>query len=166
MMKFGVIVGVSAFLLAMPVRAEDFKVTVVAILASDRHKEINPKLVQIADEIRKRDQSLTGWRIERTTAKTIKLNQKESFPLFGDINADVTVLAGEDKEKSLRLNVKAPHAGEVTYTNKADKFFPIMTRYQTEKDKERLIFAVMVKPVPSKEAEKDKDKEKEKTPDK
>lgn len=166
MMIRGLLLGMMFLAVASPARAEDYKITVVAILASDRHKDVNPKLVQIADEIRKRDQSLTGWKIERTTAKTIKLNQKESFPLYGDINADVTVLAGEDKDKSFRLNVKAPHAGEVTYTNKADKFFPIMTRYQTEKDKERLIFAVMVKPVPSKDGEKDKEKEKDKTPDK
>jgi hypothetical protein len=163
MTKPGWIFGIIALFVAMPVRAEDFKVTVVAILASDRHKEINPKLVQIADEIRKRDQSLTGWKIERTTAKTLKLNQKEAFPLYGDINAEVTVLSGEDKEKSLRLNVKAPHAGEVTYTNKADKFFPIMTRYQTEKDKERLIIAVMVKPVPSKSIDKEKEKPSDKS---
>ena len=45
----------------------------------------------------------------------------------------------------VRLAVKAPLAGEITYTTCCSKFFPIMTRYLT-KDNERLIIAIMVKP--------------------
>jgi len=65
------------------------------------------------------------------------------------------VLAREDKEKDkdkkIRMNVKAQHAGEITYSTIPDKFFPILTRYQTDKDKDRLIYAVMVKLIPAKD---------------
>jgi hypothetical protein len=139
---------------AAPLRADDFEVTVVAILASDRHKEIDPKIKPLAEEIRKKDQSLTGWKIARQSRETLQLNQKHSFKLVDDINADVTVLAREDKDKEkdkrIRVNVKAPHAGEVTYSTVPDKFFPVLTRYQTDKDKERLVYAVMVKVLPAK----------------
>lgn len=145
------------------VRADDVRVTVVAILASDRHQTIDPKLKAIAEEVRKRDQSfqsMTGWKIERTTAKTLLLEKKESFPLINDVAAEITVLSKDDKEKKIKVMVKCPHCGEVTYSTVADKYFPIMTRYQTDPNKERLIFAVMVKPIPPKEKEKDKTPEK------
>ncbi len=133
-------------------RADDYEVTVVAILASDRHKVIDAKLKPIAEEIRQKDQTLTGWKIARQSKETLHLNQKHSFKLVDDVSADVTVLAQEskDKDKKVRVSVKAPHAGEVTYATVPDKFFPILTRYQTEKDKDRLVYAVMVKILPAK----------------
>jgi hypothetical protein len=128
---------------------------VIAILASDRHQNIEPKLKPLADEIRKKEPTLTGWKIARQSKETLHLNQKQSFKLVDDISADVTVLAREDKEKDkdkkIRMNVKAPHAGEITYSTIPDKFFPILTRYQTEKDKDRLVYAVMVKLLPAKD---------------
>jgi hypothetical protein len=158
-----------ALFFVSPLRADDFRVTVVAILGSDRHSEIDPKLKNIADQLKKRDPSLTGWKIDRTTVKTLKLNEKEKFPLVGDVNADVAVLGAQDADKKIRLNIKAPHAGEVTGGITAEKFFPVWTRYQTDKDKQRLVFAVMVKQVPSKDKDdkdkgKDKDKDKDKAP--
>lgn len=156
MMRFSIVFFAALYLLAAtsPARAEDYEITVVAILASDRHKSIDEKLKPLADEIRKKDQSLTGWKIARTSRETVQLNHKQSFKLVDDIAADVTVLARDDKEKDkdkkVRLNVRAPHAGEITYSTVPDKFFPILTRYQTDKDKERLVYAVMVKILPPK----------------
>jgi len=141
---------------ALPVRADDIRVTVVAVLASDRHKNIDPKLAGLANEVRQRDSGLTGFKLERTTSKVVALNQKEAFPLVTDVTADVTILSRDEKEKKIRLTVKAPYAGEITYTTVYDKYFPVLTRYQTDKDKERLILAIMVKPEPAKEKDKDK----------
>ncbi|MBX7106298.1 MAG: hypothetical protein K1X57_19630 [Gemmataceae bacterium] len=141
---------VFSFLMSVA-RAEDYRVTVVAVLASDRHKTIDPKLAQLAEEVRKRDQTLTGFKIERTTVETIPLGQKKSFPLVADVSADVTVVSYDPKERKIKVTAKAPHAGEITYTTVPDKFFPILTRYQTEKDKDHLIYALAIKPVPSKD---------------
>ncbi len=154
MMKVSIIsmTAIIMFAVASPLRAEEFEITVVAILASDRHKVIDPKLKPIAEEIRKKELTLTGWKIARQSKETLQLNQKHAFKLVDEISADVTVLAREDKdkEKKVRINVKAPHAGEITYSTVPDKFFPILTRYQTDKDKERLVYAVMVKILPAK----------------
>lgn len=139
-------IAVVAFVSCGLARAQEVDVTVVAILASDRHTEIDKKLQKIAEEVRKREPSFTGFRIARTTFKKEPLNHKESFALMGELAADITVLSVDEKEKKVKLTVKAPHAGEVTYTTVPEKYFPILTRYQTDKDKERLILAVMVKP--------------------
>lgn len=141
------------FVAANPLRADDFEVTVIAILASDRHKVIDEKLKPIAEEIKKKDPTLTGWKVSRQSKETLKLNQKHSFELVDKVTAEVTVLAQEtkDKDKKVRINVKAPHAGEITYSTVLDKFFPVLTRYQTEPNKDRLVYAVMVKIVPAKQ---------------
>jgi hypothetical protein len=115
-------------------------------------------LTAIAEEFRKRDAALTGWRIERTTAETMSLGQKKSFPLVDGIAADVVVASRDAKDNKLKVTVRSPHAGEITYTTVPDKFFPILTRYQTEQNKERLVYAVMVKPVVMKDKDAKSDK--------
>lgn len=155
-MKSVCTLAIAVLIVAYPGRlqAEDFEVTVVTILASDRHKNIEPKLKAVAEEIQKKDHSLTGWRIERTTRETMPLNHKHTFKLVDDVAAEITLLAKEEKEKDkdkrVRVNVKVPHAGEITYSTVPDKYFPVLTRYQTNKDKERLVYAIMVKFLPPK----------------
>jgi hypothetical protein len=138
---------------AAPSRAEDVQVTIVAITASDRNQNVNPKLKEIASEVKKRDASLTGYKLERTTSKAVNVGQKESFALVDGATADITVLQKDDSRQRVRLALKAPLVGEITYSTCYDKFFPVVTRYLTTNDRERLIVAVMVKPVAK---EKDK----------
>lgn len=142
---------VLAFVAAGPAWADEFRVTVVSVLASDRHTNIDAKLAALAEEVRKRDQSLTGFRIERSTVETIPAQQKKAFPLVGDLTTDVTVVSFDAKEKKVKVTIKGPTTGDITYTTVPDKFFPVLTRHQTEKEKERLVFAVMVRPVPAKD---------------
>jgi hypothetical protein len=134
-------------------RAEDVQVTIVAIKASDRNQDIHPKLEEIAREVKKRDASLTGYKLERTTSKGVNVGQKESFALVDGATADITVLQKDDSKQRVRLALKAPLVGEITYSTCYDKFFPIVTRFLTTNDRERLIVAVMVK-----QPAKDKDK--------
>jgi len=165
MFRIAAIALVTGLLWPASIHAQDVKVSVVAILVSDRHKTIDPKLASIADEVRKRDpsfQNMTGWKIERTTSKNLSLDKKESFPLVGDVAAEITIQSKEDKDKKTKVTVKCPHCGEVTYSTVSDKYFPVVTRYQTDQNKERLIFAVMVKPLPPKDSDKEKDKKAEK----
>lgn len=130
--------------------AQDVRVTVVAILASDRHQNVDSKLQALAAEIKKRDDRLTGFKIDRTTSKPLAIGQKDTFQLISDLTADVTLVQRDEKDNKVRLTVKAPHVGEITYSTSYGKYFPIMTRYQTEKEKEWLILAVMATNQPPK----------------
>ncbi|MFO0810997.1 MAG: hypothetical protein U0746_20400 [Gemmataceae bacterium] len=129
-------------------RAQDVRVTVVAIAASDRTTIVNPKLAEIAREVKKHDPSLTGFRIANTESQEFTVGQKQSFKKLvdDDASADITVTAKNDTKHRVRLAVKPPSVGEIVYETGYDKFFPIVTRY-TAKTGERLIVAIMVKPV-------------------
>ena len=70
-----------------------------------------------------------------------------------DATTDITVLGKDDTGERVRLAVKAPLVGEITYLTCYGKFVPIVTRYLTKNDRERLIVAIMVKSMA-----KDKDK--------
>jgi len=123
-------------------RADDAKVTIVTILASANHHDVDPKLQQIAVEVKKHEQSLTGFKIHNSQFKPVSLGQKEKFDLVNDQSADVTVISRQDDKKRISLAVKPPTVGEITYSICYDKFFPIVTRYVTAN--ERLIIAIMV----------------------
>src|SRR5262245_34878811 len=123
-------------------RADDAKVTIVTILASASHQEIDPKLQQIAAEVKKHEQSLTGFKIHNSQFKSLNVGQKEKFDLINDQSADVTVISKMDEKKRINLAVKPPTVGEITYSICYDKFFPIVTRYVNAN--ERLIIAIMV----------------------
>jgi len=127
-------------------RAEEpVKVTVVAVLASDKHTRIDPKLQDLAREVQKKDPTLTGFKVGRVTSLPLKVGQKETFGLTDDASVEVTVLQPEGKEQKPRLAIKTPQVGEVVYETCCGKFFPIFTRYRTDKQ-EHVIMAVMVKP--------------------
>lgn len=145
-----------ALVVVPAVRAQDVSVTVVAIAASDRAKDVDPKLAQIATEVKKHDANLTGYRLDRTTAQEFNVGQKQSFRLIDDTAMDVTVTRKDDSKNRVRLTVKPPSVGEIVYETGYDKFFPIVTRH-TAKSGERLIVAIMVKPVTPSAAKPAKD---------
>jgi len=130
-----------------PARAEDGKiqVTVLAILATDKNTKIDEKLKDVAKEIQKKEPTLTGFVLERITIKSIKLGEKETFPLVDEKTVVVILAEKNEKDNAISLTIKPPTLGDITYTCCCGKFFPVVTRYQT-KDKDRLIVAVMVKP--------------------
>jgi hypothetical protein len=124
--------------------AEEVKVTVLAILATDRNNTIEAGLKEIAERVQKQDSKLTGFRQARQTSKPVVVGDgsKEMFVLVEDQLVAVTVEAAM-KNAKVRLTIKPPTLGEITYTTTCDKFFPIVTRHVT-KAKERLIIAIMV----------------------
>lgn len=145
-----VLVGLAtlcATLLTAPrVVADDRTVTVIAILASDKNTKVDDKLKSIAEEVKKVEPSLTGFRIAHQSSKALAVGKRETFALVDREEASVVLQEVCPKDENrFRLAVKAPMVGEITYSCCCGKFFPIMTRYQT-KDGERLILAVMVKP--------------------
>lgn len=125
-----------------PARADEIKITVLAILATDRNTNVDADLKEIAERVQKQEPKLTGFRQGRQSVKSVALGEKESFTLLEDQVVTVKVEDVGKKEK-IRLTIKPPTLGEITYTTCCDKFFPIVTRHVT-KDKERLIIAIMV----------------------
>jgi len=126
-------------------RAEEVKVTVVVILATDRNKEVARELKCIAQEVQKKYPNLTSFRLEQITRKSLPVGKSEQFALVDDEVAMVLVRHAADSKNRVGLTVKAPLQGEIQYTTCCGKFLLIVTRYQT-KDEDRLILAIRVQP--------------------
>jgi hypothetical protein len=125
--------------------ADDARVTVVTILASSNNTTVDPKLNQLAAEVKKHEQNLTGFKLVNSQARDVTVGQKESFKLLDDgASADVTILGREDAKKRFRMSVKPPMVGEINYSISYEKYFPIVTRLLS--NNERLIIAIMVQP--------------------
>jgi hypothetical protein len=127
----------------------DAKVTVVAILATDRNSEVDPKVKCVADEVQKLDDHkyLTGFRQARMTTHGAVIGKAVTFNLVDSQEVSVTVLDVAGVQGKVRLTVKPPTLGNITYSTACGKCLPIVTRYKT-KDNELLIIAVLVKQCP------------------
>jgi hypothetical protein len=127
-------------------RAQDVRVTVVTILASDKSDFIDPKLKDLAHEVKSREPNLTGYRLGKTAHRDISFNQKQAIKLFDDkdFSTDVTLIGKDDTSKRVEIEIKPPMIGAIRYEVAYEKFFPIVTRAVV--DGERLIIAYMVKP--------------------
>ena len=140
----GITAGFASATLAS--RAEEVRVTVVVILATDRNDEVDCELESIAEQVQKKYPHLTGFHLEEISRKSLTVGKKEKFPLIDEQTALVLVRHGADSNNRVGLTVKAPLQGEIQYTTCCGKFLPIVTRYQTKEDKERLILAIRVQP--------------------
>ena len=129
----------------MKERPKRVKVTMVAILATDRNSEVDRRLKDIAAEIRKMNPQLKGFKLVSWEIKSLAVDEKVVFPLVDDQVAHVVIRRSADEDNRIILAVTAPRQGEVTYSSACGKFLAIVTRYQTQ-DKERLILAVRVQP--------------------
>jgi hypothetical protein len=128
-------------------QAQDVRVTVITVMASDKTKFVDPKLNDLAKEVSNREPTLTGYRLGTTTSKEINIGQKEVVDLIEKtVTADVKLIAKNDSKKQVTIEVKPPLVKTVTYATNYEKFFPIITGYQANNG-ERLIIAIMVKPV-------------------
>lgn len=134
-----------AALAQQPKEEPRVQVTVLAILATDKNKTVDPQLKCVAQKVQKMEPDLTGFRIARTSTRSIEVSKASKFMLVEGVPVSVTVEQGPDKDNRVGLTIKPPQLGEICYLSCCGKFFPIVTRYQT-KDKERLIIAIMVEP--------------------
>jgi hypothetical protein len=126
--------------------AQEVRVTIVVILATNQNTHVDCELKCIAREVQKKEPGLTGFRLEDTTRKTLTVGKKEAFPLIDKEVATVLVRQVRKKTENshrVSLTVKPPCMGGIEYTTCCGKFFPILTRYRTQ-DKERLIIAIRV----------------------
>jgi len=125
------------------------KVSVVAVLASDQHKEVDPRLACIAKEMQKMDPRLTGFKMAKMTCKSLAVGTRQSFDLVGDQQVAITVEQGADPKGWVQLRVTPPLLGEISYKTTCGKYLPIVTRYRTPQN-EMLILAIRVQPCPGK----------------
>ena len=133
--------------LSSSVRAEDIKVTVVAILAStDKNAPVDPELEAVAAAVRKNYPDFTGFRVGRTTCLPVAVGKEAFFPLVDDVKATVEIVQGKDKKDRIRVKVKPPMLSEVSMSCCCEKFVPFVTPYVTKTKGEQLIIAVMVNP--------------------
>src|SRR5262249_33682398 len=104
-------------------RAEEVRVTVVVILATDRNSEVDGELKCIAQEVQKKYPNLTGFRLEQITRKALPVGKSEQFALVDHEVATVLVRHAADSNNRVGLTVKAPLQGEIRYTSCCGKFF-------------------------------------------
>jgi hypothetical protein len=121
------------------------RVTVVVVLASTEKTGIDPKLVDLAKEVQKRDEKLLGFKLVSSEAKSVPVGDSTTFKLVDKQELKVKVEKPKDDNGRVGLTIKPPDLGEVTYACSCEKFFPVVTPYKT-KTGEVLIIAVMAKP--------------------
>jgi hypothetical protein len=126
-------------------RAENIQVTVLAIVATDKDTKIDPELKCLAEELRKKEPSLTGFRLVRTTRKSVPVGGEDTFPLLDNKEVTVCIKSGVDKEKKVRLTIKGTGRDEIMASVICGKCWPVRTKHVT-KDEERLFLAILIKP--------------------
>jgi hypothetical protein len=138
---------------AAPAAAEEIEVKVLAILVSEQHKDVHPKLKEFAREVQKKDSNLTGFKLARTTVESLDLGETKKFTLVNGQVVEVTVNKERNEKGRITLTIKPPKLDQITYECACDKFFSMATQHYVGKgkDKEQLFIAVMAKPcVPAK----------------
>lgn len=125
------------------------RVTVVVVLASSHSAEVDPKLDELAKEVRKRAPGLTGFRAVAALQKSIPVGKSHTFDLPDRQKLEVAVDRPRDADGRVRLTVRPPGLGAITYACRCDKFFPVVTPHVTPAG-DRLIVAVMAKPCTTK----------------
>jgi hypothetical protein len=121
------------------------KVSVIAILASDRDDMIDSRLKCIACEVQKTHKKLKGFQVSHMTCRSLAVGARGTFDLVADQTATVTVQHGADKDDRVELKVAPPQMGEITYDTCCGKFLPIVTPFRT-RNNDLLIIAVRVQP--------------------
>jgi hypothetical protein len=145
-------------LAACPPAAKDdeIEVKVLAILASEHHTKVHPKLTEFARQVRKKDPKLTGFKLDRTTVESLKLGETKKVPVPGGDVVEVTVDKERDENGRITLTIKPPKLDAIKYECACDKYFSVATQQFVGKEKEReqLFIAVMAKPCKLPKAEK------------
>jgi hypothetical protein len=128
---------------------DEVKVTVVAVLATSKNKDVDPKCACLPKEVQKNHPELTGFKIKRWSCRDLSVGNSFDFPSGlqdkdGPVTIPVSIKKGKGKDDRIGLTVKPPLAsGDIEYASCCGKFFPIMTPYKT-KDGETLIIAIRV----------------------
>jgi hypothetical protein len=133
---------------ACPPPADEVEVKVLAILASEHHTTVDPKLTEFAKQVQRKEPALTGFKLDHSSGDTLKLGQTKTFPLSGDEVVEVTVNKERNEKGRITLTIKPPKLKQITYACVCDKFFSIATEHYEGKGKDRaqLFIAVQASP--------------------
>ena len=150
-----ILIGVMG-LLALPLvladdkspKPEKIEVYVLAILASEHHGKVDDKLTKFAEEIKKTDKKLTGFKLDKTYTRSIPLGETSKFEVPGGEVVEVTPNKPKDENGRITLTVKPPKLTPVTYECVCGKFVALATQHHVgEKEKRAQLFvAVSAKP--------------------
>lgn len=125
--------------------AKKVKVTVVVILANECCDHVDPALVLIADEVRKKNPNLKGFTLASMTCDSLEVEKKAVFKLVDDKTAEIIIIQPADKNDRVVLAVKPPMQGPIVYRTVCGKFLPIVTPVRMKND-ELVIIAIRVQP--------------------
>jgi hypothetical protein len=125
--------------------ADKIKVTFVVILAKEEGGEIDPRLVQIAEEVQKRDPQLKSFKVQSITVRKLAEDEKSAFNLVEQKSADIVIKQRADEDNKVVISITPPDQGEIVLGAACGKYLPYVMRHQT-KNRERLILALRVDP--------------------
>jgi hypothetical protein len=125
--------------------AEEVRVCVIAIVATERNDKVDPKLTCIAREVQKKNPKLKGFTFTDLGCKSVTVGEPKEFKLPGDEVATITVRRAADEHNRVRLEVKPPRMKRISYETICGKFLAIMTPVHTG-DGDVVILAVRVTP--------------------
>jgi hypothetical protein len=128
--------------------ADEIEVRVLAILASEHHTEVDPRLTEFAKQVQKKQPSLTGFKVDRSSRCELTLGQTKTFPLSGDEVVEVTVNKERNEKGSAILTVKPPKLKQLTYECVCGKYFAIATEHYEGKGKDRAQLFIAIKASP------------------
>jgi len=132
-----------------PPAKEAIEVQVLAILVSENHKNVHPKLVDFATLVQVRQPKLTGFKLEQTTVlQSLQLGQSEKVRLVGKEVVEVTVNKERNEKGRIMLTITPPGLNQITYECACSKFFSMATQHYVGKgkDREQLFIAIMASP--------------------
>lgn len=123
---------------------EPYKVTVLAILASEQHTEIDKRLVDFAKEVQKKNPKLTGFKVAHICTEKLALGVTKTCALADRQTMEVTLNASKTEEGKVTITLKPPNISQISYLCVCERAFSMATNHFT-KDKEQLFIAVTAK---------------------
>jgi hypothetical protein len=121
------------------------KVTVLVVLATADSQPIEPKLRSLAVEVRKREPNLNSFKHEKTIARSIANQTSLDIEVLAKQILRVKVEQPRNPDGRVKLTIRPPGVGEITYECVCGKYFPVVTP-QVTANGERLILAIMATP--------------------
>jgi hypothetical protein len=130
--------------------AKRARISVLVILASETDTYVDPKLSCIAEQVRRMDPKLKGFRMGDMSWRSLQLGKAETFLVEGQTTSITVQKAPERMDRIGQLVVVPPMMGQITYLTPCGKFLPIYTPIVTKKG-EKVFIAVRVQPCPGSE---------------
>ena len=128
--------------------ADEIEVKIVAILASEHHKDVDKRLTEFAKHVQKKDPSLTGFKVDRSSEDTFKLGETKKIAVTGGQIVEVTVNKDRNEKGRITLTIKPPKLSQITYECVCDKYFSIATEHYEGKGMDRAQLFIAIKASP------------------